>query len=853
MTQHIPHPFIQVFGQIDPSDHSILGRKAVNLGLLIGAGLPVPRSFYITTEAYDFFTTHKNLPNGLVAATESLREVLGGKIALRSSATCEDGEALSMAGVFQSCYVRENDDVQATLEKIYIQVKSKESILYMKMHNIDMNSVKMGIIIQKLIEPEFAGVIYTGINSGDILVQYVDGFGVRLVDGETHGSAVILSADSKIIAESVNYELRPLGDDAINQIVHFSEVIQRLFKRKYLDIEFAYRDEKVYILQTRTLTTELVGVSLEESIEETLEVTKRRFHQLADEEKRELGTTGAIFSTCNFSELLPQPAEMDCAIFASIFTGIDGRPGATHLGRREMGYLLEEESVGFMQYIGGRPYYSVAKDAATFYAGFPETREEYFKTLVNEYLLAIQKDPERGMYPEMGLYLQDPTLEDLRMRYGDKAQDYYKVYQHFVTRMNAFAYEFAAQLRNVAIPELVEFAHKLEERAITGLSNPGLVDYIDQILEHLRTVSCVNFVKAARLGFYFTQRIQLELKNKLNLEGDELAQKVSQILQGLEGSKATEVNIAIAEANSTEEALIASNTHTSDMYIGHYSAFEVLEIRHSRYKDHIEGLQAYIHGIRQTGKYEENFEKRKNERLKMQENLLALLPEEEREEAIKIIKSARTYMALRETIKYYFTREYTLIRDALELLEDRLGLEKGDIYHTYPKELGILVNDTRAMKHIIRSRKQAFQNYRHLELPMVIRESDIDDLGQSLDDQDNVTQLSGKFLAAGTSIEGIIINLDDFEGLDKAEASIKDYTEQGIPIILAVRQMNLGHDPLIMSASGLIIENAGIVSHGAQRARELGRGAIGGIKSRYLKTGTRVYFDPAHKIVRKVE
>lgn len=847
------NPYIRALDQLNSDDFALLGGKAVNLGLLIKAGLPVPKGFCITTEAYDFFIENAKLPDGLIGAVEAIRGFLGGKIAVRSSATCEDGDVLSMAGIFQSCYLKEKDDVQAAIERIFLQVRSKEVATYMTLNGIEVDGIKMGLVIQELIEPELAGVVYTGINTKDILVQYVDGFGARLVDGETHGSAVILSTDRKIIAESVNYELRPLPGIVIEQIVHFAEIIQKVFKRENHDIEFAYRDGKVFILQARTLTTELAGVNLDESVEETLAVTKHQFHHLVDEEKQELGTARAAFSDSNFSELLPRPAEMDFGVFAYIFTGMDNRPGAIQLGRMEMGYPLGRESIGFMHYVGGRPYFSIAKDAATFYAGFPETREEYFQTLVNEYLSAIQNDPNKGRYPEMGLYLQDPTLEDLQIRYDAKAQEYYQVYQNFLAKMGAFADLFKDRLRKVEIVEMVIFANQMQEIPLASLSNADLIDYVYQVLEHLRTASCVNFVKAARLGFYFSQRMQLELRTRLGLDGDELAQKVGQLLQGLEGSMATDVNIAIAEASSTEEALRAGNTYTSNMYIGHYSAFEMLEIRHPRYKDNPEGLQAYIHGIRQTGRYKEDFEKQKEERLRVQEALLALLPEEERREIAKVITSAQNYMALRETAKYYFTREYALIRDALELLEDRLGLEQGDIYHIYPKELLALVNDTLAMSHIIRSRKQAFHNYQHLDLPTVIRETDIDDLSLSLDAESDFTELSGKFLAAGEPMEGVILNLDDFAGMDEAEATVEHYTKQGIPIILAATQINLGHDPFIMSASGLIIENAGIVSHGAQRARELGRGAIGGIKSKYLKTGTRVYFDPAHKIIRKVE
>jgi len=854
MTQRTPtHPYIRPLDQTSLRDSDLFGGKAVNLAILTTAGLPVPRGFCITTEVYDFFICSQRLPDGLIDALEVIRDSLGGEVALRSSATCEDGDVLSMAGVFQSCYVREGDDIQTAIEHIYSQVRSKEVTAYLALYRINADSIKMGLVIQQLIEPELAGVIYTGVNTDDVLVQYVDGFGARLVDGETHGSAAILSTDRKIIAESVNYELRPLPVRAIEQIVQLAELIEHLFEKGNHDIEFAYQDGKIFILQARTLTTELGEVNLDESAEETLAVTKHRLHQLADEEKQALGTASAAFSDSNFSELLPHPTEMDFGVFAYIFTGLDAHPGAIQLGRIEMGYPLGKESIGFMHYVGGRPYFSIARDAATFYAGFPATRQEYFQTLVNEYLAAIQKDPTKGKYPEMGLYLQDPTIEDLRVRYGEKAREYYQVYQSFLARMNAVADEFKEQLRKTAIGAMAQFVKRMQERAIDAFSNADLIEYINQVLEHLRTVSCVNFVKAARLGFYYSQRMQLEIKNKLGIEGDELSQNIGQLLQGLEGSMVTDVNLAIAEASSTEEALIACNSYTTNMYIGHYSVSEMLEIRHPRYKERPEALQAYVNGIRQTGRYKEDFEKQKEERLRVQQTLLALLPEEDARTVIQVITAAQTYMALRETVKYYFTREYALIRDALELLEDRLDLEQGDIYHVYPTELVALVNDRSAMSHIIRSRKQAFHNYRHLDLPTVIRESDIDGLSLFMEVENDFTELSGKFLAAGEAIEGVIINLDGFAGLEATEATIDQYTKQGVPIILVATQINLGHDPLIMSASGLIIENAGIVSHGAQRARELGRGAIGGIKSKYLKTGTKIYFDPAQKIIRKVE
>ena len=332
------------------------------------------------------------------------------------------------------------------------------------------------------------------------------------------------------------------------------------------------------------------------------------------------------------------------------------------------------------------------------------------------------------------------------------------------------------------------------------------------------------------------------------LPEDETEQLFAKLSQGLDNSAITNVNIQISEFNSREEALPFANEG-----VGHFSTGEMLEIRHPRLKDIPQALEAYVDGIRQAGNYQESFERQRQKRLETQRSLLDRLPSEERTGMEKIIRSAQTYMALRETVKYLFTYEYLLIRDALELLADRLGLEEGSIYHVYPRELQRLVTDPQSMSHLLRSRRQAFANYQDLNLPQVIREADIENLGLLMKADKEFTELKGKFLAEGEQMEGVVVNLDEFDELGKVKTVIEEYRRQDIPIILVATQMNLGHDPFIALASGLILENAGIVSHGAQRARELGKGAIGGIRSKCLKTGMKIHFDPEKRLIRKVE
>lgn len=839
--------FLLSFDLIDDHVLSRVGGKGTHLVLLQRAGLPVPAGYCIPIDVHEYYAENNELPHGLIAEIVAAKNSLGGKIAIRSSANCEDGTDLSMAGVFQSHYVYEDTEIPSVVEQIYRQSHSQEVEQFLDLHGKSSHDVKMGVVVQELIEPESAGVVYTGVNGDNILVQYVDDFGASLVDGLAQGSSLLVSRDNKIL-ESSGFETRPLSSSVVRQIAQYARIIEDLFSGVSQDIEFACRDGVVYILQARTLTADLGRVDFKDTPEDTLEATKRKIRRLVAEEKRELGTPTAIFSDANYSELLPRPTEMDIGIHMYVWGGSDGIPGAKQLGHSAMGYSVGDEANPIITYIGGRTYFSIARNAGLYHIGFPETKEEYFSTLVREYLDAVQNDPEKGSYPQMGLYLQDPTLEDLQIRYGERAPEYFQVYQAFIAKMRGFADEYLSEFHTQRLPETAQFVADLQETDRQSMTNEQLASHAIAILEHNRTRSYVDFVKGARLGFYYSQRLQNLLRQKLGIGKDEAQKLYSQLNRGLDGSAITGANIAIAEAGSEEEAL-----RIAQELVGHYSTGEMLEIRHQPMRDDQERLLAYVRGIRQTGQYKVDFERQREARILAQQTVLSSVPEGDRDELASVVHASQTYMAVRETAKYYFTKEYLYLRDTLEILGERIGLERGDIYYLYPRELPQFASDPQSMIHVIRSRKQSFQNYSDLDMPPVIRESDIDIISLETENDRDFIEATGKFLAEGTKVTGVIVNPDEFEDLDQVNTVMQVYRAQDIPVILAATQMNLSHDPLIAQSAGLVIKNAGLVAHGAQRARELGKGAIGGINTKVLKTGTKVSFDPETRTVKKLD
>ena len=77
-----------------------VGGKGLGLGLLTAAGLPVPAGFCVTTAAFRRLRgQHPGHDPALRdAISAAYRQLGGGPVAVRSSATAEDGAANSFAG-----------------------------------------------------------------------------------------------------------------------------------------------------------------------------------------------------------------------------------------------------------------------------------------------------------------------------------------------------------------------------------------------------------------------------------------------------------------------------------------------------------------------------------------------------------------------------------------------------------------------------------------------------------------------------------------------------------------------------------------------------------------------------------
>jgi pyruvate,water dikinase len=195
------------------------------------------------------------------------------------------------------------------------------------------------------------------------------------------------------------------------------------------------------------------------------------------------------------------------------------------------------------------------------------------------------------------------------------------------------------------------------------------------------------------------------------------------------------------------------------------------------------------------------------------------------------VRSARNYLALRETAKHYFMLGYNVIRRILVELDRRFKLEDGIFYLT-PHELPRLIAGD-DLTELISKRRRRRELTLSIEAPQVIFSDDLEALGRP-DATSAADTFQGVPLSAGVA-EGEAFVLSDPAG---AVAPTEPY-------VLVCPRTDPAWVPLFVNARALVMETGGILSHGAIVAREFNLPAVAGLPNvhRRLHSGQRVRVD----------
>ena len=167
------------------------GGKAKNMAILSQNGVPVPEWFCLGTEWFEqyllFYSLEAQLvPTGDLAAFEKSVEKLflsyplpdqlmkkiddtikelkldQNFVAVRSSGLDEDSENHSFAGLFSSyLFQKGSENISAAIRKCWASAFSERALSYRLQRKIVGSRPKLGVIIQKMVNSESSGVMFT--------------------------------------------------------------------------------------------------------------------------------------------------------------------------------------------------------------------------------------------------------------------------------------------------------------------------------------------------------------------------------------------------------------------------------------------------------------------------------------------------------------------------------------------------------------------------------------------------------------------------------------------------------------------------------------------------------------------
>jgi pyruvate,water dikinase len=238
------------------SDLPLVGGKGAQLGAMMQAGLPVPDGFCISTQAFRG-GMNEELRGAIVAAYQGLG---AGRVAVRSSATAEDLPDASFAGQ-QDTFLNIADRVGVVdaVQSCWRSLFTERAVAYRRDRGIPDQSVAMAVVVQRMVDAEAAGVLFT-INPvtgamDELVVEAARGLGDKVVSAQVTPDRYRLRrrAPHDVIQREGQDTANVLTPALLAELARLGLTAERLLGRA-ADIEWAAAGGRTYLLQARAVT-----------------------------------------------------------------------------------------------------------------------------------------------------------------------------------------------------------------------------------------------------------------------------------------------------------------------------------------------------------------------------------------------------------------------------------------------------------------------------------------------------------------------------------------------------------------------------------------------------------------------
>jgi pyruvate,water dikinase len=850
--------YVLGFEEIDKTRVALVGGKGAQLGELLRIeGIRVPAGFCVTTEAFRrIMTTAPRIDDQLdrlsrldtgdrqairalsaevrrtlagIAIPDDLAAAVTGAVtrldghaayAVRSSATAEDLPTASFAGQ-QDTYLNVVGlaAILRHVSRCWASLFTERAVTYRLRSGFDHRKVSMSVVVQQMIFPQAAGVLFTAdpVTSSRKIVSIEASFGLgealvsglvnadvyQVRDGEVVAGAVAAKklavyaspagGTQELAIEPARQEQPALTDAQVMRLAQLGRRIEAHFGRPQ-DIEWCLAGDGFQIVQSRPITT-----------------------------------------------LFPIPETGDEAnhVYISV-----GHQQMMTDAMKPLGISLWQLTAARpMSEAGGRLFVDVTRDL-----GSPATRAGLLKVLeTSEPLIgdALQTVLERGDFI--------PALPDEGPGRGGRP---------------AGGAPAPIKTDPAIVAGLIERGQaSLDtlQRDIREKSGAALLDFILADVQELKRImfdpESSQVIRAAmQATWWLNEQLQAWLAEK---------NAADTLTQSAPGNVTSEMGLALLEVADVirpHPDVVAFLQHAEDesfldempalaggreardaiqAFLGKYGmrcAGEI-DITKPRWSERPAALVPMILGnVRNfgPGAGERRFEQGRQQAWQQEQQLLTrlrALPDGERkaDEAKRMIERVRTFIGYREYPKYhmisrYFVYKQALLNDAERLVRARVLRAREDIFYLTFAELHDVVRSDQADDQLIQQRKDAFRSYQALTPPRVITSDGEAVAGAYRRDDVPAGALIGLPVSAGT-IEGRARVI-----LDLAAADL------GPGDILVTACTDPSWSPLFVAITGLVTEVGGLMTHGAVIAREYGLPAVVGVEhaTRLIRDGQRI-------------
>ena len=740
------------------------------------------------------------IPGDLAAAITRALPRLGEQAAyaVRSSATAEDLPTASFAGQ-QDTYLNVVGpaEILRHVSRCWASLFTERAVTYRLRNGIDHRTVGMAVVVQQLVSPDAAGILFTADPvTGNRKVATVDagfGLGEALVSGLVNPD-VFTVRDGEVVAKAIDAQ-RPdqpaLTDAQVVRLVQLGRRIEAHFGRPQ-DIEWCLVDDDFQIVQSRPITT-LFPIPVAGDRDNHVYVSVGHQQMMTDPMKP-LGV-----SVWQLTAMAPMHEAA-----GRLFVDVTRR-------------LASPTSRAGLLDVMGR--------------GDPLIRDALETVLARSDFVPTLPEPGPGAPPDGGASAPIAT---------DPA-----IVAELIERSQA---SIAALRRDIAAltgPALFDFLLEAFQEHKRVLGDPLSMQAImagmeatwwlnDQLQEWLGEKNAADTLTLSAPG-NVTSEMGLAL-----LDVADVIRQHPELVAFLQG--------VADDAFLDELPRFAGGTearHAIEAYLDRYGMRCVgeIDITRPRWRERPSALvPAILDNVRnfEPGAAERRFEQgRQAAQKRAQEVLehLRALPDGEHkaDEARRMIDRVRTFIGYREYPKYGIVSRYLVYKQALLAEAERLVradvlCEQEDIFYLTFAELHDVARPNQVDDGLIQQRKDAYRSYHALTPPRVLTSDGEVIAGSYRRDDVPAGALIGLPVSAGT-VEGRARVI-----LDMARADL----EPGD--ILVTAHTDPSWTPLFVAIAGLVTQVGGLMTHGAVIAREYGVPAVVGVAdaTRLIPDGQRI-------------